>query len=213
MAREALGLLPREPSGARASSLRRDFDLEEFKAQMKVLKGGQEGTQAKEAKATAAEQLAIWAAVSDENRITLTKEGGTATLVSLLVNGSDEAKWHAARALRNLANNKEAKAAIIKEDAVPTLQGLVKHGKGKLKEAADETLKLLAQQGEKSKPAAEPVAVPETRKDDKKHSASPKVEDAACIPSGEGSRVAMFSARFDGGPVEQTLGRFKFSLV
>ena len=99
--------------------------------------------------------------------------------------------WHAARALRNLANNPEAKKAILKADGVPTLTLVAKHGKGRVKEAADEALKLLSQDSTRPHPILEENKV---------------VDPEGDIPSGKGTRVAMFSARFDGGPIEQTLG-------
>jgi hypothetical protein len=108
--------------------------------------------------------------------------------VALVVNGSDDAKWLAARALRNLANHAEAKESILKADGISTLTLVMKHGKGKVKDAASEALNLLSLA---TKPNPAPVAAP--------------VEAATEIPSGHGTRVAMFSARFDGGPVETTL--------
>jgi hypothetical protein len=138
----------------------------------------------------AAEQLGTWAAVSDENRLIIGRYGAEA-LVALVVTGSEDAKWHAARALRNLANNPEAKKAILKADGVPTLTLVAKHGKGRVKEAADEALKLLSQDSTRPHPILEENKVADPEGD---------------IPSGKGTRVAMFSARFDGGPIEQTLG-------
>ena len=114
--------------------------------------------------------------------------------MALLVIGSDDAKWHAARALRNLANNCEAKEVILKAGGIATLEPVVRHGKGKVKEAADEALKLLSQEQEtQSIQAAGHGRIAEGRAGD-------------TIPTGEGTRVAMFSARFDGGPIEQMLG-------
>ena len=133
----------------------------------------------------AAEQLGTWAAASDEKRAAIEKAGGCEALVALVVTGSDEAKWHAARALRNLANHAEAKESILKADGIAILTPIAKHGKGKVKDAASAALNLLSLVDAKAKPAA----VSQTT--------------AADIPSGEGTRVAMFSARFDGGPVEQ----------
>lgn len=69
--------------------------------------------------------------------------GGCEALVATVVNGSDDAKWHAARALRNLANHAEAKQNILKADGIAVLTPLAKHGKGKVKEAASEALNLL----------------------------------------------------------------------
>ena len=110
-----------------------------------------------------------------------------------MVTGSDEAKCHAARALRHLANLKEAKEKILQADGIAVLTPLAKHGKGKVKEAASEALNLLSLDDAKAKPA--PVA-----------DAKPGKDPAPEIPSGEGTKVAMFSARFDGGPIETTLG-------
>ena len=141
----------------------------------------------------AAEQLGTWAAVSDENRLIIGRDGAEA-LVALVVTGSEDAKWHAARALRNLANNPEAKKAILKADGVPTLTLVAKHGKGRVKEAADEALKILSQDSTRPGPVLE--------ENIENKVADPEVD----IPSGKGTRVAMFSARFDGGPIEQTLG-------
>ena len=64
-------------------------------------------------------------------------------------------------------------------------------GKGRVKEAADEALKLLSQDSTRPHPILEENKV---------------VDPEGDIPSGKGTRVAMFSARFDGGPIEQTLG-------
>jgi D-arabinose 1-dehydrogenase-like Zn-dependent alcohol dehydrogenase len=63
-----------------------------------------------EQKAKVAEQLGTWAAVSDDNRVAISREGGADALVALVVTGSDDAKWQ--RALRNLAHNGESKKAI-----------------------------------------------------------------------------------------------------
>ena len=156
---------------------------EKFGGEMRALESGSE-----EQKAKAAEQLGTWAAVSDENRVAISREGGAEALVALLVTGSDDAKWHAARALRNLANNSEAKEVILKAGGVAALELVVRHGKGKVKEAADEALKLLS---------LKHVAAGHGR----------IAEGGDTIPTGEGTRVAMFSARFDGGPIEQMLRR------
>ena len=153
---------------------------------MRTLESGNE-----ELKAKAAEKLGTWAAVLDENRVAISREGGAEALVALLVTGSDDAKWHAARALRNLANNCEAKEVILKAGGIATLEPVVRHGKGKVKEAADEALKLLSQKQEtKSIQATGHGEI---------------AEAGGTIPTGEGTRVAMFSARFDGGPIEQML--------
>ena len=123
----------------------------------------------------------------------ISREGGAEALVALLVTGSDDAKWHAARALRNLANNCEAKEAILKAGGIATLEPVVRHGKGKVKEAADEALRLLSEKQEtKSIQATGHGKIAEGGPGD-------------TIPTGEGTRVAMFSARFDGGPIEQML--------
>ena len=153
------------------------------KAEVKALESGNSDEQCK-----AAEQLGSWASTSNENRSAIIQAGGAEALVALVVNGTEDAKWHAARAIRNLANHAEAKASILKADGIAVLTPFAKHGKGKLKEAASEALNLLsvAEAVADAKPLVEPVPTP--------------------IPTGEGTRVAMFSARFDGGPVEQTLG-------
>ena len=149
----------------------------QFQAQVKALESDSSEEQRK-----AAEQLGTWAASSDENRVAIHHAGGAEALVALVVTGSDDAKCHAARALRHLANHKEAKEKILKADGIAVLAPLAKHGKGKVKEAASEALNLLSMVAAKPSPAAA----------------------ATSIPTGEGTRVAMFSARFDGGPVEQT---------
>ena len=156
---------------------------EKVKAEIQMMETGKE-----EEKGKAAEKLGTWASVSDENRVAISREGGAEALVALVVTGSEDAKWHAARALRNLANNLEAKEAILKADGMETLRLLVKHGKGKVKEAGDEAMKLLSH----DKASAEARLDP---------------EGLAAIPSGEGTRVAMFSARFDGGAMEKRLGQ------
>ena len=156
---------------------------ENLRGEMRTLESGSE-----EQKAKAAEQLGTWAAVSDENRVAISREGGAEALVALLVTGNDDAKWHAARALRNLANNGEAKEVILKAGGVAALELVVRHGKGKVKEAADEALRLLS---------LKQAAAGHGR----------IAEGGDTIPTGEGTRVAMFSARFDGGPIEQMLRR------
>ena len=136
----------------------------------------------------AAEQLGNWAATSDDKRSEISKAGGCEALVALMVTGNDDAKSQAARALRNLANHAEAKELILKADGIAILTPLAKHGKGKVKETAGEALNLLLVDAK-----AAPVA-------DTKPEPTP-----TSIPTGEGTKVAMFSARFDGGPVEKTL--------
>ena len=142
----------------------------------------------------AAEQLGTWAARSDENRVSISRVHGGEALLALVVNGSDDAKWHAARALRNLANNQEAKENILKADGIAVLTRLAEHGKRKVKKAAREALHVLSMVDAQRNPAAVADAKPPEKE------ASP-----TAIPTGEGTRVAMFSARFDGGPVEMTL--------
>jgi hypothetical protein len=73
--------------------------------------------------------------------------------VALVVNGGEDAKWHAARALRNLANHPEAKESILKADGIAILTPIAKHGRGKVKEAASEALNLLSLADAKAKPA------------------------------------------------------------
>ena len=159
-----------------------DFDAQ-LKAEVKALESGTNDEQCK-----AAEQLGSWAAASDEKRGAICKAGGCEALVALVVNGSEDAKCHAARALRNLANHAEAKKNILKADGIAVLNPLAKHGKGKVKEAASEAFNLLSLD---AKAAA-----------DTPDAAGP----SPSFPTGEGTRVAMFSARFDGGPMEMTLG-------
>ena len=138
----------------------------------------------------AAKQLENWAAASDENRVAINRAGGPEALVALVVTGSDEAKCLAARALTKLSYNQEAKAAILTADGIAMLTPLAKHGKGKVKEAASEALQLLSQKLDPKCPSP---------------SGNPNAAVTA-IPTGEGTRVAMFSARFDGGPMEEILG-------
>ena len=168
------------------------LSVEKLKAEIQTLETGKEDQKAK-----GAEQLGNWAALSDENRVAITREGGAEALVGLVVTGSDDAKWHSARALRHLSNNDKAKKAIVKAGGIATLEVVVRHGKGQLKDAADEALKLLSQKD------VESGSTPATKSADAK---SVPAEAASAIPSGEGTRVAMFSARFDGGPVEKTFG-------
>ena len=196
-AQEALKHFPRESDSAEGGTkLGSDpatkpstiVSAEKLRSEIRTLESGNE-----ELKAKAAEQLGTAAAVSDENRVAISREGGAEALVALLVTGSDDAKWHAARALRNLANNCEAKEAILKAGGIATLEPVVRHGKGKVKEAADEALRLLSEKQEtKSIQATGHGKIAEGGPGD-------------TIPTGEGTRVAMFSARFDGGPIEQML--------
>ena len=138
----------------------------------------------------AAEQLENWAAASDEKRVMINRAGGCEALVALVVTGSDEAKCLAARALTKLSYNQEAKAAILTADGIAMLTPLAKHGKGKVKEAASEALQLLSQKLDPKCPS--PSGYPNAA--------------VTGIPTGAGTRVAMFSARFDGGPMEEILG-------
>ena len=117
----------------------------------------------------AAEQLGSWASTSDENRIAIDQAGGAEALVELVMTGSDDAKCHAARALRNLANHAEAKESILKADGIAVLTPLAKRGKGKVKEAASEALNLLS--------LGCPAPVADT-----------KAQPATGIPTGEGTR-------------------------
>ena len=195
MAQEALKHFPRESGSAEggtklgsdpATKPSTTVSAEKLRGEMRTLESGNE-----ELKAKAAEKLGTWAAVSDENRVAISREGGAEALVALLVTGSDDAKWHAARALRNLANNCEAKEVILKAGGIATLEPVVRHGKGKVKEAADEALRLLSEKQETKSIQA---------------TGHGKIAEAGDkIPTGEGARVAMFSARFDGGPIEQML--------
>ena len=138
----------------------------------------------------AAEQLGTWAAASDEMRGAINRAGGAEALVALVVSGSDEGKIRAATALAILSYNQDAKAAILKADGIAMLTPLAKHGKGPVKKAASEALQLLSQKLDPMCPSVS--GYPNTA--------------ATGIPTGEGTRVAMFSARFDGGPMEKTLG-------
>ncbi|CAL1142550.1 unnamed protein product, partial [Cladocopium goreaui] len=190
VAQEALKHFPRESDSAEggdpATKPSTIVSAEKLRGEIRTLESGNE-----ELKAKAAEKLGTWAAVSDENRVAISREGGAEALVALLVTGSDDAKWHAARALRNLANNFEAKDVILKAGGIATLEPLVRHGKGKVKEAADEALKILSQKQETKSIQA---------------TGHGKIAEAGDkIPTGEGARVAMFSARFDGGPIEQKI--------
>ena len=196
-AQETLKLLPDDPKKAEPKAEPKvepkaepktsgEFNLKQLKSEMKALETGSKTVQCK-----AAEQLGSWAAMSDEKRAAINKAGGCEALVALVVYGSEDAKWHAARALRNLANHAEAKENILKADGIAILTPIAKHGKGKAKEAASEALNLLSLLDSEAKPPAEPAAT--------------------SIPSGAGTRVAMFSARFDGGPIEKKLGSFLVS--
>ena len=189
-AMDTLKLLPDDPKAEPKAEQKTsgEMNLKQLKSEVKALETGSKAVQCR-----AAEQLGTWAAISDENRGAINRAGGCEALVALVVNGSDDAKWHAARALRNLANHAEAKKNILKADGIAILTPIAKHGKGKVKEAAGEALNLLSSVDAKAKAAAEPAATP--------------------IPIGARTRVAMFSARFDGGPIEKTLGFFGFILV
>eukprot|EP00435_Cladocopium_sp_Y103_P017605 s551_g4.t1 len=123
-----------------------------------------------------------------------------------LETGNEEQKAKAAEQLGTWAavsDENRAKEVILKAGGIATLEPVVRHGKGKLKEAADEALKLLSQKQEtKSIPAAAG------------HGKITEGGAGDAIPTGEGTRVAMFSARFDGGEIEQMLswGELKFAL-
>ena len=70
-----------------------------------------------------------------------------------------------------------ARKPYVKAGGITALEPLVRHGEGKLQEAASEVLKLLSQV---DPPAPEGANI------------------ASDIPGGKDTRVAMFSARFDG---------------
>ena len=89
---------------------------------VQVVKALESGTSDEQCKA--AEQLGKWAATSDEKRAAIRQAGGCEGLVALVVNGGEDAKWHAARALRNLANHPEAKESILKADGIAILTPL-----------------------------------------------------------------------------------------
>ena len=149
-AQEVLKLLPEASEAeaeAEAGASRRRNRVE---VKVKALENGTSDEQCK-----AAEQLGNWAAASDDKRDEINKFGGCEALVALVVNGGEDAKWHAARALRNLANHAEAKESILKADGIAVLTPLSKHGKGKVKEAASEALNLLSLADTKAKPAPE----------------------------------------------------------
>ena len=149
-AQEVLKLLPEASEAeaeAEAGASRRRNRVE---VKVKALENGTSDEQCK-----AAEQLGNWAAASDDKRDEINKFGGCEALVALVVNGSEDAKWHAARALRYLANHAEAKERMLKADGIAVLTPLAKHGKGKVKEAASEALSLLSLADSKAKPAPE----------------------------------------------------------
>lgn len=93
------GPAPRPKASPKAPS------VEMVRAEVQALENSKD-----EQKAKVAEQLGTWAAVSDDNRVAISREGGADALVALVVTGSDDAKWQ--RALRNLAHNGESKKAI-----------------------------------------------------------------------------------------------------
>ena len=202
----------RLPSSASAAPSPRGLSVK-VRAEIEALESSKEDQKAK-----AAEQLGTWATVSDENRAAISREGGVEALVRSLVNGGDQAKWHAARALRNLANNPEAKEAILKADGITTLTLVAKLGKGKVKEAADDALKLFSQQDQPGPVGADakwdPIPAAEPAPDLPNSMSGVSAADANTagggrdnIPTGKGTRVAMFSARFDKGPMEEMRGR------
>lgn len=121
-ARQILNSLPRGSNGDAANSGDAGPDagpapspkaspkapsVEMVRAEVQALENSKD-----EQKAKVAEQLGTWAVVSDDNRVAISREGGADALVALVVTGSNDAKWHAARALRNLANSGESKKAI-----------------------------------------------------------------------------------------------------
>lgn len=163
-AREPLEALAKDPRDDELSKLGRDSAQDVLKllpearrsrparrnpvqVEVKALENGTSDEQCK-----AAEQLGNWAASSDEKRAAIRQAGGCEGLVALVVNGSEDAKWHAARALRNLANHAEAKESILKADGIAILTPIAKHGRGKVNEAASEALNLLSLADAKAKP-------------------------------------------------------------
>ena len=162
--REPLEALAQDPRDGEMVKLGRDYAQDVLKLlpqpcrsresrpnPVQVVKALESGTSDEQCKA--AEQLGKWAATSDEKRAAIRQAGGCEGLVALVVNGGEDAKWHAARALRNLANHPEAKESILKADGIAILTPIAKHGRGKVKEAASEALNLLSLADAKAKPA------------------------------------------------------------
>ncbi|CAL1134772.1 unnamed protein product [Cladocopium goreaui] len=162
--REPLEALAQDPRDGDMVKLGRDYAQDVLKLlpqprrsresrpnPVQVVKALESGTSDEQCKA--AEQLGKWAATSDEKRAAIRQAGGCEGLVALVVNGGEAAKWHAARALRNLANHPEAKESILKADGIAILTPIAKHGRGKVKEAASEALNLLSLADAKAKPA------------------------------------------------------------
>lgn len=162
--REPLEALAQDPRDGEMVKLGRDYAQDVLKLlpqprrsresrpnPVQVVKALESGTSDEQCKA--AEQLGKWAATSDEKRAAIRQAGGCEGLVAFVVNGGEDAKWHAARALRNLANHPEAKESILKADGIAILTPIAKHGRGKVKEAASEALNLLSLADAKAKPA------------------------------------------------------------
>ena len=160
---------------------------------------------ADKAKAKAAMRLGVLAERSVANCSAIAAEGALPPLVALL-SGSDEAKCQAAYALCSLAADAEVAAAIAACGAREPLEALAKDQR---KDqylvdlmygifSAEQALELLPEVA--SHKDLEAVRV--TLGAEKKPSAEP---GTTAIPTGEGTRVAMFSARFDGGAMEEKL--------
>ncbi|CAE6950889.1 PUB4 [Symbiodinium natans] len=139
------------------------------------------------------------------------KAGAIEPLVALLTAGSEKDKENAACALKYLAyGDADNKVRIAKAGAIEPLVALVHTGSDEAKGYAKVALSNLAFQNEaiekdieaakarssKAKPAEQALTVPSVP-------SAPSASSVA-LPSGKGARVAMFSARFDGGQVEKT---------
>eukprot|EP00438_Fugacium_kawagutii_P002753 Skav229389 [mRNA] locus=scaffold4358:69560:76538:- [translate_table: standard] len=159
-----------------------------------------------EAKVQAAAALGNLGRVA-ENKVRIADAGALPPLVALLNDGNDEAKVEAAAALRNLAVAAENKVRIADAGALPPLVALLKDGNAEAKHQAEWALKKLVGEDDLEQLLLSPGVVEELRGTARHGTGAAQVEATEivgalnldlAIPSGGGTRVAMFSARFDG---------------
>eukprot|EP00434_Breviolum_minutum_P024409 symbB.v1.2.021556.t1/scaffold1847.1/size122519/9 len=149
-----------------------------------------------------------------DNKVAIAKAGGIEVLVQIARNGSDQAKESAAGALLSLAMNKDNQVAIAKAGGIEPLVQLARNGSDEAKETAVLALKNLAVNADNTVAIAKAggiEALDGTQQMDRRGGHSGCHEDlqaaegrtVVSLPSGKGAGVAMFSARFDGGPMER----------
>ena len=142
--------------------------------------------------------------------VAIAKAGGIEPLVQLARNGSDEARVRAITALTNLAMNDDNKVAIAKAGGIESSVELARNGSYEAKKLAAGVLRHLGVN------AGNVVAIPKAggidvmQQIDRRGGYHEDLQAAeghrvVSLPSGKDAGVAMFSARFDSGPMELVL--------